>query len=431
MKNRVLFFILFFVLICLPIFVKADDFLNEITLNTNKESLDLDGNYYKSDYISISNKEGINNYQVKVINGNSNYVIVDSKGNKKNNFNINEDFVVISNKEDIRKEEDIVLRIDAIKDNKNVYGMVKLHINYNKVTKEIMIKTMDSETNKMINGVTYLIYDDNNQLIKELTATNYYINITDLSYGEYRIIEKEAPIGYKKSDIEKRIIIDKNSPLINEIEFINDPLKSIDIRTLSSEDNSIIIGAKLVLLDSENNTISEITTNESQNIIDNLYYGTYTIMELSSPSGYKIIEEPITFTIDSNSKDNKIINIYHDPSYGVKIYKLDVKTMKPISGTNLEILNSSGEVIKSFISSNTYTIIDDLENGLYTLREVNGETNHSEVFEIADNQLTTIYFVNNLLNNPKTNYISIFAIASIILGIIGYLTIVLSKKRFN
>ncbi len=431
MKNKVLSIILTFVLVCLPIFVMADNSSNEIILNTNKETLDLDGIYYKSDYIGISNKDGLTNYQVKVINGGSNYVIVDSKGNKKNYFNINEEFVVITNKEDVNKEEDIVLRIDSIKNEKAIYGIVKLHVNYNKLTKEINIKTIDSETNKMINGVTYLIYNQDNELINELVTTNYYVNIPNLSYGEYRIIEKEAPSGYKKSDIEKRIIIDKNSPSVNEIEFINDPLKSIEIRTISSEDNSIISGAKLVLLDSENNTISNITTSDYNNIIDNLYYGTYTIMELDSPSGYKMIEEPITFTIDSNSKNNKIINISHDPNYGVKIYKLDVKTMKPLAGSHLEILNSSGDVIKSFISSNTYTIFDDLDNGLYTLREVNSESTNSEIFEIVDNQLTTIYFVNNALTNPKTNYIIIFAISSILLGVIGYMTIVLAKKRFN
>jgi len=523
-----------------------DKALNEITLSTSKQKMDLDGDSYKSDYISIANKESLGDYRVRVITGGSNYTILDESGSMRTTFSPNERFLVASKELEVTKVEDIVIRVESTKsvnvgfrylngmDQKLVavapgsytaYGTVKLHVNWIKPTRDISVAKLDSETNKMIAGATLELYDSNNnlfksvttktervvikdvpygtytlkeknapdhyqksdeeigilinnrtdmtiyrdiknvplktiriakvdsekktkvvgavldifdankKLVKEITTTNSFVDVPDLYYGTYTIVEKSAPAGYKKSDIERKITIDKRSPLVIEVEFSNDPLKSVSIAAVSKDDNSIFAGANMTLRDSNGNVVAEFTTDSVRTVIDNLYYGTYTIGETDAPIGYKLLEKPVTFTIDANSNDVTLIDVAHTPYYTVKIYKLDATTMEPIAGAELEILDSNSEVVKSFTSTDDFTLIDDLDKGTYTLRETKAPkgfaiSSTSETFEIVDNQVMTINFVNSEIYVPITDAYSKVLLVSLVAFALGFGFIFLSKKRF-
>ncbi|MBP5684443.1 MAG: hypothetical protein J6X02_04220 [Bacilli bacterium] len=425
MKSKILLIILTFIFICFPLYTKAS-VSNEITIRTNKQTMDLDGTNYKSDYISITNNH-LKTYRVKVISGGSNYVIIDKDGKEKNTFAANEAFMVISKEEKVKREEDIVLRIESNINDDTIYGNIKLHVNWNKKNRDITIKTIDSETNVLINNAIYLIYNNKDQLVDEVVTTNYYAN-TKLPYGEYHIIEKDAPKGYKKSDLEKKIIVNNDSPSIINVEFENDPLKSINIEVTSKIDNSLIAGAVIVIKDSENNTISEFISNLERKRIDNLYYGTYSISEIKAPSGYKALESPLTFTIDENSKDDMVINVSHTPYNGVRIISIDGNK----DGVEYEIINKDGTIVKT-INSLDDAVIGDLESGVYTLREVNGPTGDVayDDFEVSDDDLTTIYVVKHDANVSLEGPSRAYYIASIILGAVGYVAIYIAKKRFS
>ena len=69
--------------------------------------------------------------------------------------------------------------------------------------KTIRIAKVDSEKNTRVAGAVLDIYDKNKELVKEITTTNSYVDITDLYYGTYTIVEKTPPAGYNKNDIER------------------------------------------------------------------------------------------------------------------------------------------------------------------------------------------------------------------------------------
>ncbi len=524
-----------------------DKALKEINLSTSKLEMNLDGDDYKSDYITISNKDSLGDFTVRVTTGGSNYVILDESGSARNTFSPNEKFLVASRELDVKKVEDITLRIEATKsvnvgfryvngiDQKLIavapgdytaYGTIKLHVNWIKPTRDISVAKLDSETNKLVAGATLElidgnnnvvdevvtttnrvvfkdvpygkytlrekkapahyqksteeisilinnrtdmviyknikndplktiriakvdsekktrivgavldIYDANKELVKEITTTNSYVDVPDLYYGVYTIVEKSAPAGYSKSDIERKVTIDKRSPLVIDVEYSNDPLKSVSIAAISRDDNSIFAGAKMTLRDASGNLVSEFTSDSVRTVINNLPYGTYTIGETEAPTGYKKIEQPVTFTIDASSNDTILVDIPHTPYYTVKVYKLDGTTMQPIAGAELEILNSSGEVVKKFTSTDDYVLIDDLDKGTYTIRETKAPkgfalSTTSETFEIVDNQVMSVNFINSEIFVPSTDKNNKGLIISLIIGLVGFGFVFLSMKRYS
>ena len=305
--------------------------------------------------------------------------------------------------------------------------------------KTIRISKVDSENNTRVPGAVIDVYDANKELVKEITTTNSYVDIPDLYYGKYTIVEKSAPTGYSKSDEEKEITIDKNSPLIIEVKLTNSPLKSIAIAAINSDDNHMFAGAVLTLRDSNGNVVKTITTDSVRTVIKDLPYGTYTLGEEQAPLGYERITEPVTITINANSSDEQLIDVIHKPVYAVKIYKLDGASMEPIAGAVLQIKNSNGEVVKTITSTDDYVLVEGLSKGTYTIVETKAPkgfvlSTTSETFEIINNEVLTINFINNEIEVPITGSISKLIVAAIVALVIGFSFVLFgktSKKRFN
>ena len=528
-----------------------DKALDEIKLTTSKKEMNLDADDYKSDYISISNQANLGDYKVTIVEGGNAYKIVDESGSQRTTFAPSEKFVVVARELSVTKVEDIKIRVEAVKSvnvgfryvnginqklvavapgSYTAYGLITLHVNWIKPTRDISVAKLDSETNKLIGGAvlelrdtngdfvkeittkanervvfkdipygSYTlkektapahyyksgesigititnrtdmviernikndplktiriskvdsekntrvsgavidVFDQNKELVKEITTTNSYVDIPDLYYGKYTIVEKTAPTGYNKIDKEIEVTIDKKSPLIIEVKVSNDPLKSIAIAAINSDDNYMFAGARLTIRNSNGDVIKEITTDSVRTVISNLTYGTYTIGEEEAPEGYERISEPITFTIDANSNEETLIDIMHKPVYAVKIYKLDGASMQPIAGAELEIRDSNGEVVKTITSTDDYVLVDGLTKGIYTISETKAPKGYvlsstSETFEITSNEVLTINFINSEIEVPITGSTSRLIIVGIIGLLAGFAFIFFektNKKRFN
>ena len=528
-----------------------DKALKEINLTTSEATMNLDADDYKSDYISISNPANLEDYTVTIIEGGSQYKIVDERGSQRNTFAPTEKFVIVARELTVSQVEDITIRVEAKKNvfvgyryvnginqklaavsdgSYKAYGTITLHVNWIKPVRDISVAKLDSESNRMVAGAvlelrdtngdfvreittkadervvftdipygSYTlkektapahyyksqesigivitnrtdmviernikndplktiriskldsekntrvagavidVYDQNRELVKEITTTNSYVDIPDLYYGKYYIVEKTAPEGYNKTDREQEITIDRNSPLIIEVRVNNEPLKSVAIAAINSDDNYMFAGAHLILRNSNGDVVKEITTDSVRVTISNLAYGTYTLGEEEAPEGYQKISEPVTFTIDANSNSETLIDVIHTPVYAVKVYKLDGASMQPIAGAVLEIKDSNGTVVATITSTEDFVLVDGLSKGTYTISEIKAPKGYvlsstSETFEIINNEVLTINFINSEVEVPITGSTSKLIVAAIIALLAGFAFVFFgktNKKRFN
>ena len=114
--------------------------------------------------------------------------------------------------------------------------------------------------------------------------------------------------------------------------------------------------------------------------------------------------------INLNSKNSITLNI---TTSKVSITKIDTNTKQPIQGAKLAIFDEKGNEVTTWISTTSAHIIYDLENGVYTLKEVEAPKGYllnknDATFTITDNKKDIVI---KFENAPKKVVVNITKIA--------------------
>ena len=203
------------------------------------------------------------------------------------------------------------------------------------------------------------LIDKNGNIVEawETTEEAYTIQ-ADLEIGEeYTIHEVEAPEGYELA-LDKTIIIkDTEEVQTFTIVDVKKPNKIVVQISKYSDNNELLPGAKIQLLDSDNNVIEEwITDGNVYTVKKELTIGnTYTIHEEEAPAGYELASD-ITFTV----KDTNDVQEFK---------MIDVKKLEPIVSPD----TSDTRVIK-YVLMSILSIIAIIIGG-FAIKKINKKTN--------------------------------------------------------
>lgn len=197
---------------------------------------------------------------------------------------------------------------------------------------EIELTKLDKDTHSIIpkgegslDGAIYSLYDENNNLIKELEIINNQAIINSIPLGKYYLKETKSGIGYLLDNNTYEINITKDNSkhqVIVENKVIEKTItiekKYGDTNTLKGEKNISFeiynnLGEKITTITTNNEGIAEIT----------LPYGEYKFIQLNTTTGYQKIEP---FTININNTDNEYIELK------------DLKIEVPNTSTNNKLL---------------------------------------------------------------------------------------------
>ena len=195
----------------------------------------------------------------------------------------------------------------------------------------------------------------------------------------------------------------------------------VTIIKIDKKTNQPLAGAKLVVKDSAGNTLTSWTSTTNGHVIRNLKPGTYTVTEVSAPTGYKLNSTPITFKITA-ANEAVTVKVYNEPKQSVvNILKIDNSTQQPLAGATLVVKNSAGEEIVRFTTTTEPYVLTDLQDGTYTVEEIAAPTGYilsSEkiTFTIDDDNLShQITFG----NNPEVEVPDTASSSSIIFTLLG------------
>lgn len=197
---------------------------------------------------------------------------------------------------------------------------------------EIELTKIDKDTKSIIpkgeaslDGAIYSLYDENNNLIKDLIIENNQSIINNIPLGKYYIKEKQAGIGYLLDTNIYEINITKEKTkhqVIVENKVIEKTItiekKYGDNNTFKSEEN-----ISFEIYNNNYERISTITTNNLGIAQITLPYGTYTIKQVNTTDGYKKVDD-INITIDN--REDELIELK------------DLKIEVPNTSTNNYIL---------------------------------------------------------------------------------------------
>ena len=245
---------------------------------------------------------------------------------------------------------------------------------------QLIFKKTNVKTGEVVPGGSFIVTKDDVEIDEVTSGTKTY---TDIAYGKYCVEEKEAPIGYTNMKEKKCMTLAANS--LNQSITISNDLTSIKIKKIDSTTKKALEGAKLVIVDEDDNVVSTINDEECSWTSEDDYVtfmglpvGTYYIKELEAPEGYTLIDNPVEFTIEEdgnvvtskeeNLSDDSII-VVENKLTKVDISKQDATTGKELPGAHLQILDEDDNVVKEWISTDTPHRVEGLKAGRYKLKE--------------------------------------------------------------
>ena len=248
--------------------------------------------------------------------------------------------------------------------------------------------------------------------------TNGVLELSKIPYGTYLLEEVEIPPNYELSSNEPITFnITKEGEQV-ELTIYNTLMKgSLTLEKRDKETDELI--PSQVTFKIKNTTTNEYLSLNGTTLfeltdglltLDNIPFGTYSLEEITPPQGYKILEEPLTFTISKENLEVKL-TVYNYPLMGsLTIEKQDELTKEPLSGVHFGLYNADKELIGEYITNEEGLItIDNLKVGNYYLKELltltDYELNSEEIpIEIKDGIKTTILLNNrHLITVPLTS----------------------------
>ena len=297
-----------------------------------------------------------------------------------------------------------------------------------KITKQdSQTKTCKAQGEATLIGAKYGIYDKNNNLVDTLTIGNDCTATSkDLPYGNYKIKEISASVGY---------YIDNNTynANINEVKTINITSNEnvittkvkvskndSETKTCKAQGDASLVGAKYGVYDHEGNLVDTIITgNDCTATSKDLPYGRYTVKEITPSEGYYLDKNNYSINITNNNLIT--ITSYEDV---IKNYISILKQYDYVDGQTtflnaeanitFEIFNSKGEKYSTITTDkNGYASIN-LPYGVWKLHQVNSTTGYVKIYDfyVTVNRESNLEQYYNILNNAISAYLQVFKVDS-------------------
>ena len=260
----------------------------------------------------------------------------------------------------------------------------------------------DSATAETIAGVTFGLFSTEQEnpdielaSFQGVTDENGSLEIKDIEFGTWYLYELDTPLAYVSNGEPSVITVDKHEQVI---ELTRENHKTITEISKTDIAGKEISGAEMAILDDEGNLIESWVSQENEtHIVRGLERGKrYILRESLAPLGY-VLSQDVEFIVEEDGSVNKVSMI--NELTKTEILKTDTDG-NVLAGAHLELYNSNGELIDSWVSTEEAHLVCGLLSGeTYILREVQAPASYvpSENIEFTvaeDSSVNTIVMEN-------------------------------------
>ena len=272
----------------------------------------------------------------------------------------------------------------------------------------------DLTTGKELPGAHLKVTDSNGNTVDEWTSTEESHVIKELVVGkEYTMAETKPADGYVTA--ESITFTVENTAEIQKHEMKDDVTK-VEISKTDITGETEIPGAKLTILDKDDQVVESWTSTEEAHYIEKLPIGKYTLREEQAPKGY-LLTADVTFEVKDTGEVQKV-TMKDDTAKGkVILNKTDKSSGEPLKGVEFELRDSKGKVLETLktdaaghAESRMYEIAT-FKNGKYDTaikyylvetKTLDGytldQTKHEVTFAYADDSTPVVEVTFNLTN---------------------------------
>ena len=283
----------------------------------------------------------------------------------------------------------------------------------------------DLTTGKELPGAHLKVTDSDGNTVDEWTSTEESHVIKELVVGKkYTMTETKPADGYVTA--ESITFTVENTAEVQKHEMKDDVTK-VEISKTDITGETEIPGAKLTILDKDDQVVESWTSTEEAHYIEKLPIGKYTLREEQAPKGY-ILTSDVSFEVKDTGEIQKVA-MKDDTAKGkVILNKTDKSSGEPLKGVEFELRDSKGKVLETLktdaaghAESKLYEIAT-FKNGKYDTaikyylvetKTLDGytldQTKHEVTFAYADDSTPVVEVTFNLTNEkpevpetPKT-----------------------------
>lgn len=236
-----------------------------------------------------------------------------------------------------------------------------LNMNIENKTTVIEVSKTQITGEKELPGAKLSIIDENGKVIDEWTSSEKSHKIEGLTVGkDFTLREDLAPLGFvKANNIKFRV---ENTGEVQKINMV-DKIVEMTKKNIAGDE---LEGAKMQVLDKDNNVVDEWTSSKEAHRINNLVEGeSYTLHEEIAIEGY-VKATDIQFTVTTDKENQKLEMI----DKIVSMIKTDIEG-NIIEGAEMNVTDENGEIVDSWITTKEPHNISGLEeNKKYILHEL-------------------------------------------------------------
>ena len=275
----------------------------------------------------------------------------------------------------------------------------------------------DLTTGEELPGAHLKVTDEAGNTVDEWTSTKEAHAIKELVVGKkYKLTETKPADGFVTAESIEFTI--ENTAEIQKHEMKDDVTK-VQISKTDITGDQEIPGAKLTILDENDQVVESWTSSDKPHYVEKLPIGKYTLREEQAPKGF-ILTNDVTFEV-ADTGEIQTVSMKDDTAKGkVIINKTDADTEKPLKGVEYELRDSKGKVLEKLVTDAAGHAESDLyeiatyKNGKFSeaikyylveTKALDGyeldQTKQEIVFEYAD-QNTPIIEVKKDLTNKET-----------------------------
>ena len=327
----------------------------------------------------------------------------------------------------------------------------------------------DLTTGDELPGAHLKVTDEDGNVVDEWESAEEAHVIKELVVGKtYTMTETKPADGYVTAESIEFTI--ENTAEIQKHEMKDDVTK-VQISKTDITGDQEIPGAKLTILDENDQVVESWTSTEEPHYVEKLPIGRYTLREEQAPKGF-ILTADVSFEVKDTGEIQTVV-MKDDTAKGkVILNKTDKETGEPLKGVEFELRDSKGKVLETLktdaaghAESSLYEIADykdgkfagEKKYYLVETKTLDGytldKTEHEVVFAYKDDSTPIVEVTFDLTNdkpevpqttegtpgtpsagNPKTGdetnlWIPVVLLAVSVSGIAGLLAARRKRKR--
>jgi uncharacterized surface anchored protein len=241
---------------------------------------------------------------------------------------------------------------------------------------DIRVLKFDEGSNPL-QDATFTLYDSgDNPISSETTNSSGIALFTDITYGDYYVVETDAPTGYVLSSTRYDVSITTDGQTV-EVQaggIINDPIMGSISFSKQNPGGDGLEGAVFELMSGGVGTgITAQSDSNGDVVFDDVVYGTYTIEEVTPPEGYLLNDtDSLSATIVTDGQavvasPDTMVNQHIVGS--ISLTKND-ESGGPLLGAEYTIYDESSSPVATATSDiNGEVLFTDIIYGNYTIRE--------------------------------------------------------------